>query len=231
LVDVTVGGLAVVTRAASGATLWLGPDVNAVAIDDDLVFLDVRADSYLCLVGAADRIRLVGDGGLMAADEDAEALKAAGLAITTAHSASTPLPPKPTRDLAWNGRALSRGEIAAASAAIIHTALVFRTRTFPQLLRGARLPAAERGTARASEPLLETVAAFARARPWMPIGGECLKRSYLLLAYLRRLGLDADWVIGVRTWPFRAHCWLQAGDVALDDDVERLAAYTPILRV
>jgi hypothetical protein len=48
---------------------------------------------------------------------------------------------------------------------------------------------------------------------------------------LRILGFDADWIIGVRTWPFMAHCWLQVGAVALDDDVERLAAYTPILAV
>lgn len=56
-------------------------------------------------------------------------------------------------------------------------------------------------------------------------------RSYLQLQYLHRLGLDADWVIGVRTWPFMAHCWLQVGAVALDDDVERLIPYTPILVV
>jgi hypothetical protein len=28
-----------------------------------------------------------------------------------------------------------------------------------------------------------------------------------------------------------AHCWLQVGDMALDDDLERLAAYHPILAV
>ena len=77
----------------------------------------------------------------------------------------------------------------------------------------------------------EIAAVFARLRPWSPVGGACLKRSYQLLAYLRRLGLDAEWVIGVRAWPFMAHCWLQSGPVALDDDVERLVAYTPILAV
>ncbi|WP_244286734.1 lasso peptide biosynthesis B2 protein [Caulobacter radicis] len=202
-----------------------------MAIDADIVFLDARADSYLCLVGTADRIGIRGDGRMTAGDEDAQALMAAGLASRAHRAAAAALPAKPSRDLPWNGRAMSGREIAAASAAIVHTALAFRTRTFLQLLGDARTLGAGRERALASEPLLDAAAAFARARPWMPIGGECLKRSYLLLAYLRRLGLDADWVIGVRTWPFRAHCWLQSGEVALDDDAERLAAYTPILRV
>ena len=51
----------------------------------------------------------------------------------------------------------------------------------------------------------------------------------MLVSYLRRCGLRADWVFAVRLWPFAAHCWVQCGDLCLNDDVERLAPYTPIL--
>jgi hypothetical protein len=36
-------------------------------------------------------------------------------------------------------------------------------------------------------------------------------------------------VIGVKLNPFAAHCWLQVGDVVLNDLPERVAAFTPIL--
>ena len=56
-------------------------------------------------------------------------------------------------------------------------------------------------------------------------------RSFVLLRFLQRSGGKATWVFGVRTWPFGAHCWLQLGDVALDDDPARLVGYAPILAV
>jgi hypothetical protein len=53
----------------------------------------------------------------------------------------------------------------------------------------------------------------------------------LLLEFLAARGLAADWVFGVRTWPFSAHCWVQAGGIVLNDTVERVAPYRQILRV
>ncbi|WP_374571406.1 lasso peptide biosynthesis B2 protein [Phenylobacterium sp. J426] len=61
-----------------------------------------------------------------------------------------------------------------------------------------------------------------------PLPAKCLVRSFALLCFLRRCGHDAAWCFGVSTWPFAAHCWLQVGEVALDDHPDQLAAYTPI---
>jgi hypothetical protein len=74
-------------------------------------------------------------------------------------------------------------------------------------------------------------ALFTRWAPWIPFQGACLYRAFFLLNFLRREGLGAHWVFGVRTWPFGAHCWLQAGDLVLDDDLDRVRRYTPILVV
>ena len=62
-----------------------------------------------------------------------------------------------------------------------------------------------------------------------PISRRLPFRSYMLLRFLQRGGCDANWMIGVRTWPFEAHCWLQLEDVALDDRSERLVRFQPIL--
>jgi hypothetical protein len=79
--------------------------------------------------------------------------------------------------------------------------------------------------------MVALVAAFHRWACWTPAPAKCLIRSFMLLRLLRRHGFDARWVFAVRTWPFEAHCWLQAGPVVLDDAVERLTAYHPILAV
>lgn len=87
--------------------------------------------------------------------------------------------------------------------------------------------------ARAAADLRETLrraSAFAALLPWAPWPGACLQRAYLLRLFLRRGGCDADWVFGVRTWPFRAHCWLEAEGVVLNDDPALIRAYSPILR-
>lgn len=213
--------------------LFLAPHVHAVAIGDDLVFLDVSADAYFCLVGAAGAIALGPDGSLVPVDpESAEPLLEAGLAANAPSGPRRRPPPKPSRDLPSAERRARLAEVAALGRACIATAAAFRLDRFDRLVaKAADARERARRPRGACDAVLEASAVFARLRPWSPVGGVCLKRSYLQLRYLRRLGLDADWVIGVRTWPFMAHCWLQSGSVALDDDVERLVAYTPILVV
>ena len=83
----------------------------------------------------------------------------------------------------------------------------------------------------AHKAVCEASACFAEMLPWLPVRSQCLHRTAALRLYLARQGLSADWVFGVRTWSFRAHCWMQSGDVCLNDDVERLRAYVPIMTI
>lgn len=215
--------------------LWLASDVHATAIDEDIVFLDVSTDAYLCLSQASLLVTL-GEGGMVAPRDEASAqtLIEAGLVTHTPRLAARAIPPKPTHDLPGAVRRPRPREIAAGLLASGAAERDFRRLGFARILERARQgrPSVDAsGDDAPDEAVLDAAAMFAVLRPWLPTGGACLKRSYHLLGYLRRLGLDADWVIGVRTWPFMAHCWLQSGPVALDDDVERLVAYTPILAV
>lgn len=203
----------------------LADAVHAVDIVDDIVFLDAAADGYLCLVGGRAVITLA-DGAVEIADEaTAQALLAAGLVRRR-----RTLPDKPTKDLTLVASRPGLRELSALTSACLTTASAFRFKLFRRLLADARSGRGARSPADL-DAVLAASAVFSRMRPWSPIGGACLMRSHLQLKYLHHLGLDADWVIGVRTWPFMAHCWLQAGEVALDDDVERLVPYTPILVV
>jgi hypothetical protein len=66
---------------------------------------------------------------------------------------------------------------------------------------------------------------------WAPAPRQCLVRSFMLMRFLTRAGADARLVFGVRTWPFGAHCWVQAGDQVLDDYADRLVGYSPIMAI
>jgi len=76
------------------------------------------------------------------------------------------------------------------------------------------------------------VEAFMRYRVFLfSSKDECLYDSLALLEYLARYGIYADWVFGVQTRPFAAHCWVQHGDIVFNDTVEHVSGYTPIMVV
>ncbi|WP_415013983.1 lasso peptide biosynthesis B2 protein [Brevundimonas sp.] len=137
--------------------------------------------------------------------------------------------PQPRLDLRdHSGVKPGAGDLVALALALTDLARLGRDPAVERLLTLTReTPGASGDPA----PIVRAAAAFSHLLPWLPFEGACLRRSALLAAFLRRRGLRARWVFGVRTWPFAAHCWLQAGDICLNDDVERLAAYTPILAV
>jgi hypothetical protein len=76
------------------------------------------------------------------------------------------------------------------------------------------------------------VTAFARLRPlFYTLRAACLLDSLTLLHFLGAEGIHPDWVFGVKTDPFDAHCWIQQGEVLLNDIPDRVRQYSPILVV
>jgi len=211
--------------------LWLAPQVHAVSIASDIVFLDIGSDAYLCLADAAQYLRL-GPGGRIEADppQAATDLLEAGLLATqsagTRHM--TPAPEPVARGLEPAKAALSASAIGAAIIANARAASAIRHLSFVEILALAGTLSQEVLVA-PSAALIEECSRFARMAPWLPREGLCLMRSLQQRLYLARRGLSAAWVFGVRTWPFEAHCWLQAGDIVLDDTPEHAGSYTPIL--
>jgi hypothetical protein len=76
------------------------------------------------------------------------------------------------------------------------------------------------------------VEAFVRYRVFLfSSKNECLFDSLALLEFLSRHGIYPDWVFGVQTRPFAAHCWVQHGGIVFNDTVEHVSGYTPIMVV
>lgn len=92
-------------------------------------------------------------------------------------------------------------------------------------------------TARGPQPadpirLLSLVTAFTRLRPlFYTLRAACLLDSLTLLHFLSAEGICPDWVFGVKTEPFDAHCWIQQGEILLNDVPDRVRQYSPILVV
>ncbi len=215
-------------------SLYLAHDVHVAKIDEDLVFLDVRADAYTCAPGAAAGWRSR-PYGLEIDDADlVEMLLEAGI-LTQAKPphVARPYPARPIADLMRGAPTTPTSadwwSLAAASLAMTTQ---FRGRPLGALVGRARRRGAPRDAAlEPDDALLARSAAFARLLPWSPLQGACLFRAFMQLAFLGEQSREALWVFGVRTWPFEAHCWLQAGGVVLDDTVDNVTSYTPILAV
>jgi len=209
---------------------WILPaHVHAAQVENDLVFLDIAADSYLCLPGAASRVRLAQDLRCVSIEEPdlAVELQRAGLLRPKGTEAPKPRPTAPTarRSALRYDHGLPRlADLSEVLGASSHLAVRYRGRRFEEIV-AHRTPARRR--ARGS--IAETVDRFHRWLPYAPVSGKCLLRSFMLRRLLDRAGHAHLWVFGVSTWPFRAHCWLQADDLVLDDTCENVRAYQPIM--
>lgn len=73
------------------------------------------------------------------------------------------------------------------------------------------------------------VRSFEHARILRTAANRCLPRSIALAIRFASCGTRANVVIAVKLAPFSAHCWAQVGDVVLNDSVEEVQRYTPLL--
>lgn len=95
--------------------------------------------------------------------------------------------------------------------------------------RRARLQGPQVGDIESMKP---RVAAYERLRPFVfTARDECLLDSLALINFLAHDGLAPRWVLGVRTGPFGAHAWVQAGHTVLSDLHEYVRQFRPILVV
>lgn len=216
--------------------VWLGEQVHAAQVETDVVMLDIVSDAYFCLVGARDHLRL-GPGRQVEASppQAADDLIAAGLLTPqlltgAASSAFERSAPAVTRGLEGETKAVTPQAFFDAAAANLRAAKAMAELPFSAVLALAG-PLAPSAFDPPDARLLAEAGRFDRLSPWLPRPGLCLMRSLQQRLYLQRRGHHAAWVFGVRTWPFEAHCWLQAGTVVLDDHVDHAAGFTPILVV
>ncbi len=95
-----------------------------------------------------------------------------------------------------------------------------RTRRLPTRALEANLPA-----------LIKIAKAFDASERLLPSNNKCLRRSLAMAAYLAHRGIAANLVIAVKMRPFAAHAWTQVGDIIINDHIDNVRPFTPILAV
>lgn len=214
----------------SATVISPAPSIHVASIEDDLVALDLENDAYFCLPGLGRHLIDAGDGQWTASNAAiADGLIETGLFQTAALRPPGPVLPSAVRtSRCYVGP--GPGSMAGVPLATIMIREAWRIhgRSLKALIgRSPNLPLRHDQTSEA----MADARLFDQWMPWVPGQGQCLYRAYLLRAFLASRGRGSTWVFGVRTWPFSAHCWLQVGDVLLDDDLDRVALYTPIMAV
>lgn len=212
--------------------LWCAAGVFLAPVGEDIVVLDVNADQYHCLLDGADWM-VVGEGGSVSVVDEsaATALLTAGLAVGERPNIPRRTPEPARRELA-TASTPSKPALLLSGFSLAAATISFRGKSLRQLVQVCP-PASAYGCHKPTDDraLIESVTAVQAALPWIPFEGECLQRAFQIRRVLARRGIHTDWIFGVRTWPFAAHCWLQIGDLVIADTLDRVDRYTPIMVV
>lgn len=198
------------------------PFVRAASINGDIVLLDLDRDEYSCIPG----VGLKGSGALASPGRlpaDLVALLASEGMVVDGVSAPPPTPVQAATERLHcaPGPPPGLADLYHVARALFDLARTGRDAPVTRLLRLAGSGNLNGDPAR----VLRAAAVFSTLLPWLPVRGQCLHRSALLMRFLACKGLTADWMFGVRTWPFEAHCWVQAGALCLNDEPEHLRAF------
>mgnify|MGYP002403419543 CR=1 FL=1 len=202
-----------------------------------LVFLDLGQDRYFCLSDRAEaefRRAALGAGEEPAGDRAVSRLVATGLLVETPH-ANAPLAcpslPTPTASaLDLRTGEVRASEVACALAAVLRARVALHVRGLARVLRSIERRGDDAHNVDAPTDGIAAVAAmFERTAAWTRSHDQCLPRSIAVARRLRSLGLHANLVIGVQLRPFAAHCWVQAGEQVVNDRIDQVRPFQPIL--
>lgn len=239
-------------------TFFLQPDVFLCRTKRHWVILDVNRDKYLCVDG--QQLESLGpwlhgwEGTVPCGAEAASALsppreaialanKLLSLQILSEHAGGAKevrgiVYPHPTDAVDPDVPAHTRrSPYTHALTFFLSSATAsrqLRDKGFQATI--SRVRARKRGKVDSSRPFdsqraRSLISVFGSLRWFYPRPYLCLFDSLALIEFLAHFNLYPDWVFGVTADPFEAHCWVQSGGVVLNDTIERVSAFTPIMYV
>lgn len=204
---------------------------------DEPIFLDRLNDRYFQLGASASSTFLSLTRGVTRdIDGGAERLVERGLLTTDAtrgQSLAQPSIPPVEREALEEARPIWSDLAATPSVAVslFRAMRLLRRSSFDAMLSRLAIPREEAAGKNAQADVEALSRRFDAARSFVPVAPLCLPDSLGLIDYLARRGHRVQLVLGVKTRPFVAHCWIQRDGVLLNDLLERVRLYTPILAI
>lgn len=232
----------------------LANHVHMCVLDDGIVFLDARANRYVAL-GREHLPALVAQlRGLSAAVDIYQqpqasrttprqdllvALESKGLVTRDVSKGRACVPPTLLAvDIARSFEIPSLdpdiriGDTCKFGWAALRARIALRTRSLESIVQDLSGEGCGRASLRSDEDPARIGARFRHLRRFaFPTRDNCLFAALVLTYFMRSYGIRPRFVIGLRSNPFRAHCWVQHGNIAFDNRPDRLGRYTPIMVV
>jgi Transglutaminase-like superfamily len=240
---------------SSGPKYFLTAQAYCCEFNDGAIILDMRAAAYLGIDAGhlSDLRACVGNWpNSFGRDPDAKStdnvavkgliadLLNRGILTTTptqAHSCGLENPTSTLTTTGWAAvpRRIPIAHIVQFSASLLLVLLRCRDQRLASLLawiRRRQVSIHRDGHSSTWDQNRELVASFLRLRIWFYTAyRHCLFDSLVLSVFLTRRMVPCTLVIGVSTKPFVAHSWVQIGECVLNDTVEYVQSFTPILAV
>lgn len=204
------------------------------------VFLDVHADRYFALSGKADqafRAWVAGEVTVEGPDEHLNCLLRSRLLVPEAGldkgGGSCPSLESATQD--FQSRPVGRALLVGIQALLLRyrTGRNIRAQSLDTVLRDVR-ERKEALTAFAYDAVKElslACQAFGSSSWVFRTRDQCLSESIAFHRLCLDRGVPVSLILGVSVNPFSAHCWVQHGDFVINDRVERIRQFTPILEI
>lgn len=210
----------------------------AADVGGQIVFLNVARNRYLAVAREILAPFLVQEderGRFTPAEIEraATALRQVGWPNAGAQSAPLPLTShnQATRSLELSPLKPTRLADPRAAISLLRAAQRLKRQRLAEIVKSRLAHRSKIGRSSNPTQVIERSLAFAAWRPLASDKDRCLCDSLALSKYLGREGKDVDWVFGVSAPFFLAHCWLQMGDLVLNDSIEHTRQYAPIMIV
>lgn len=211
-------------------------------VDGQVIFLDIQNDRYFRLSGGAEAAFLayIGGGPISAKElatltEHLILSKAPQSGSKESNLGAVPMPTRSATERSDIADPLNLRLLLEVATSVLSTWWMLRTRGLAKVIDnyvGCRRKHAEVSTSwTESGPypdICRAAISFHRARLYVPIRTSCLLDSVALSKFLSRRRIRTSLVFGITRVPFAAHCWVQCGDVVLNDAVGNVISHTPI---
>jgi hypothetical protein len=213
----------------------LRPGLSFCRDGDRFIFLDVPRDRYFALTDRAAACFARLTDGAPASDEDEPQLRSL-VGQLLVEGAGPPIravvpPPRPRTSLIDVQVRADPCRDIMAWVAFRRAILQVRYRSLDHLLaRLARTKSALGPEQASARTVAERAASsFHRAGSLASLSDRCLPHSIAASRWLHRRGVNAILVIGVSVDPFQAHSWVQVDDMLVNERVEGVRDFLPIL--
>lgn len=214
----------------------LAPGISFAETSGRLIFLDVIADRYTMLAPEAEAaLRSMMEPGNRSVPSNGWPERLADLGIIAVEGSGATIAPYeglPAERSALDAD-MPNASVGAIASAYFHYSMAragLRRRGLAhQLMRLERVRASSADRPSPTAKVDAEAAAFAALRRWATPLDQCLPLSLALARRCVAHDPDVKLVLGVKLRPFRAHAWVQRGGTVLNDHVDAVRPFSPVL--